>query len=91
MIMYVKYLAPYNFALGKKTDSINIPDKDSISVWDLLVHIAKNEPRFTKTAVLEKESVLNKLSVLVEGTVCNLESTVTDGANIVLMSPVCGG
>ena len=91
MILNVKYLAPYSFALGKKNSSFTIPDKDSISVWELLEHIARNEPRFTKVAILERESVLNKLTVLVEGVACNLDANVMDGANIVVMSPICGG
>jgi len=91
MNMHIKYLAPFNFTLGKKTSSISIPDKDSVSVWELLEHVAKNEPRFTRVAVMERENVLNKLSVIVEGVICNLDDTVPDGANIVVMSPVSGG
>lgn len=91
MIMNVKYLAPYNFTLGKKNCAVTIPDRNSVSVWELLEHIAKSEPRFTKVAVMERESVLNKLSVIVEGNICNLDATVPDGANIVIMSPVSGG
>jgi len=91
MILQVKYLAPFNFLLGKKTSSISIPDKDSVSVWELLEHIAKNEPRFTEKVIMKKDIVFNKLSVLVEGVVCDLDAVVPDDANVVLMSPVCGG
>jgi len=91
MIMQVKYLAPFNFTLGKKTSSFSIPDKDSVSVWELLEHIARNEPRFAAKVIMERSSVLNKLSVIVEGVICDLDATVQDGANVVLMSPVCGG
>jgi molybdopterin converting factor small subunit len=93
MILNIKYLAPYSFVLGKKTASISLPDKDNVSVWELLEYIVKIEPRFTRVAVLERESIFNKLSVIVEGEgiVCDLDSRVQDGANIVLMSPLCGG
>jgi len=91
MIIQVKYLAPFSFVLGKKTSSVSIPDRDSVSVWELLEHIAKHEPRFTEKVVMERNSALNKLSVLAEGSVCDLDTAVPDGANVVLMSPVCGG
>ena len=93
MILNIKFLAPYSFTLGKKTASISIPGKDSVSVWELLEYVVKTEPRFTRVAALERESIFNKLAVIVEGkgVVCDLDATVPDGANIVLMSPVSGG
>ena len=91
MIVHMKYLAPLRFTLGKKTGVIEIPDRDTATVWELLEYVAKNEPRFLKVAALDRESILNKITVLVENKLCGLDSTVPDGANVILMSPISGG
>lgn len=91
MTVYIKYLAPFSFVLGRKEGRVSIPGRDSLNVRELLIQIGKTEPRFTKVAALENGIVLNSMSVLLEGTSCDLDATVPDGANIVIMSPVSGG